>query len=46
MTQLTKPEAKKLVKQASSVARVPATPKDVQAALTENKNAVVLLLKR
>ena len=30
MTLLTKPEAEKLVKQASSVARIPATMKDVQ----------------
>jgi hypothetical protein len=46
MTLLTKPEAEKLVKQASSVARIPATRKDVQTALAENKNAVVLLVKR
>jgi hypothetical protein len=46
MTLLTKPEAEQLVKQASSVAKIPATTKDVQSALTENKGAVVLLLKR
>jgi hypothetical protein len=46
MTLLTKPEAEKPVKQASSVARIPATARDVQTALAENKNAVVLLLKK
>jgi hypothetical protein len=46
MTLLTKPEAEQLVKQASSVARIPATRSAVQTAFTENKNAVVLLLKK
>jgi hypothetical protein len=46
MTLLTKPEAEQLVKRASSVARIPATTKDVQAAVAENKDAIVLLLKR
>jgi hypothetical protein len=45
MTLLTKPEAEKLVKQASSVARIPATTKDVQAAVHGNKDVIILLLK-
>jgi hypothetical protein len=43
MTLLTKPEAEKLVKQASSVARVPAAAKDIQAVLAGNKDAIILL---
>ena len=46
MTLLTGPEADKLVKQASSVARIPATTSAVQSAVTDNKNAVVLLLTK
>jgi hypothetical protein len=40
------PEAETLVKQASSMARIPATTSAVQAALAANKDAVILLLKR
>jgi hypothetical protein len=46
MTLLTKREAEELLRQASSVARVPATTKDIHAAMTENKDATILLLKR
>jgi hypothetical protein len=42
MTLLTKKEVEQFVKNASSVASVPATTKDVTAALAGNKNAVVL----
>jgi hypothetical protein len=46
MKLLTKSEAEKLVRQASGVARVPATPKDVQDALRGNdQKMIVLLLK-
>ena len=43
-TLLTKKDAEQLVKNASSVARVQATASAVQAALTANKDAMVLLL--
>ena len=46
MTLLTKKEAEQLVKQASSVARIPATTNDVQAAVAGNKDVIVSLLKR
>jgi hypothetical protein len=47
MILLTKQEAERLVRQASSIARVPATPKDVQAALSGNStDTIVLLLKK
>jgi hypothetical protein len=49
MTLLTKPEAEQLVKQASSVARIPATTRrrrTFNPPLAENKNATVLLLKQ
>ena len=46
MKLLTKQEAEKLVRQSSVVASVPATTTAIQAALTDNKNAVVLLLKK
>ena len=45
MTLLTQKEVEQLVKNASSVARIPATSSAVLTALAENKNAVVLLLK-
>ena len=46
MTLLTKKDAETLVRNASSVASVPATTSAVQAALAANKDAVILLLKR
>jgi hypothetical protein len=46
MTLLTKKEAEQCVKTASRVARIPATTKDVQAAVAGNKDVIVLLLKR
>ena len=46
MTLLTKKDAEQLVKNASSMARIPATTSAVQAALAANKDAVILLLKR
>jgi hypothetical protein len=47
MKLLTKSEAEKLVRQASSVASVPATTKDVQNALSANdRDTIVLLLKK
>jgi hypothetical protein len=46
MTLLTKAEAERLVRQASSVAKISGTMRDVQAALADNKNATVLLLKK
>jgi hypothetical protein len=46
MILLTKREAEKIVRQASSVARVPATTKVVQNALNgNNRNTILLLLK-
>ncbi len=46
MTLLTKRDAEQLVKNASSVASVPATTSAMQAALMGNKDVMVLLLKR
>ena len=46
MTLLTKPEAERLVKQTSSVERISATMKDVQAAVAGNKEAIILLVKK
>ena len=47
MTLLTKQEAETLVRQASSIARVPATTKDVQNAVSGNsRDTFVLLLKK
>ena len=46
MTLLTTPEAEQLIKQASSVTRIPATTKDVQAAVAGNKDVIVLLLTK
>jgi hypothetical protein len=47
MKLLTKLEVEKLVRQASSLARVPATAKDVQNALSGNdRDTIVLLLKK
>jgi hypothetical protein len=46
MILLAKQEAEKLVRQASSIARVAATAKDVQAALSGSKDAIILLLKK
>jgi hypothetical protein len=47
MTLITKSEAEQLVKRASSIAKVPATLKEVQAALAGNtKDIVVLLVKK
>jgi hypothetical protein len=47
MKLLTKQEAEKLVRQASSIARVPPTTKDVQDAIGKNdRDTVVLLLKK
>ena len=46
MTPLTKKEAETLVRQASNVARIPATTKDVHAVLAANKDAILLLLKK
>jgi hypothetical protein len=47
MKLLTKTEAEKLVSQASSIARVNATTKDVQTALNGNdRDTIVLLLKK
>ena len=45
MKLLTKREAEELLRQATSVARVPTTTKDIQAALSENRGAIVLLVK-
>ena len=46
MTLLSKKDAETLVKNAGSVARVPATTSALQAALAANKDAIVLLLKQ
>ena len=46
MILLTKREAEELLRQASSVARVLATTKDIQAAIADNKDATILLVKR
>ena len=46
MTLLTKREAEQLVKNASTVARIPATTSALQAAITANRDAIILLLKR
>jgi hypothetical protein len=46
MTLLTKKDAETLLRNAQSVARVPATTSAVQAALAANKDAIVLLLKQ
>jgi len=44
MTLLTKLEAEKLVRQASSVVKISA--KDIQSAIADNRDATILLVKR